>query len=1719
MKLNTLRSSGFSLFLIFPLTLLNFATVSANPTGGQVVSGGASWGQNGSTFTVNQTSQRVILNWQSFSIGQGELTQFVQPSATSAALNRVVGDNLSEIMGTLKANGQVYLINPNGIVIGDTGVINTAGFTASTHDIADADFLKGKNLTFKGNSTASVQNLGSITAESGDVYLIAKQVENAGTIKAPHGTVGLGAGMEVLIKSAGEQKLFVQPAVGSGTLKNSGLVEATVAEFKAAGGNEYALAIKQSGIVRATSAAKSGGRVYLVASSGRVENTGLIKAQQENKGGEIQVLGQEVVLADQARLDVSGVEGGGTILIGGDYQGQNASIANAQNTFVGSDVTLDASATGSGNGGKVIVWADGTTLFYGTIKATGGAQQGKGGFVETSGKDFLEAWGSVDASAIAGEAGTWLLDPRNVTLTTTTTNGAYNAGSPNIFTPTGNGATANVATIVASLDGGTSVVITTGSTGTQAGNITVSSAIVKTVANNSSLTLTAANNITIGAAIDLSVGGDLIFTAAGGTVAINAAVNTANNLAITSNNAITQTTALTVGGTTTINKTGLLGAVTLNNVSNNFTGAVSVTVAGVGGATIVDQNDLIIGTVAVNAGSLTLQSGGNLTQTGLITQNGAVALVTLTATGSITLTNPNNDFEASVSVNANNASLRDSNDLTLAGATVTNLFTVQNSGTLIQIGALNTSQLEILGSGAVTLLNVNNAIGTVAADRTGSLTILGGNQLTVGVAGATTGINSHNNGVTLSASTLTVAEAITAGTGNVGLTISLFGVGTLNLNNQVTTSGTFTATGGGGVDTFNLRVVNSALTVNAGAAADIINVGDSAATANQVTAAITVNGAGGNDTVNIRDDAQTGNFTYVVDSTNIARNGVNIALSSVQDVSIQAGLGADAVTLNSTVTGNTTANGGAGNDTFTIVGPLTGTVTLDGQGDTNTLEGPDAVTTWNITGSNSGTVAGATFANMQNLTGGTLNDTFVFGSGSQITGLIDGDTGTDLLDFSSYGTPVVVTMTGPQAGGVSGVAGSFAAIENIQAVAGSELHGSGSGDTFDVDGTLGEISLLGVIFNTSGFTALFGEAGADTFNFNTGSYTGEVRGNGGGDTFHFYATLDGNAKGDNGDDTFVFHDGGSVTGHVRGEDGDDTLDYSNYTTTSVTVNLRTQKATLIGGKFSDIEEFLGGTFGGNEIIGDNVVNSWEINGLNKGKINGLKFEDFENLTGGTDTDSLAFLNGAAEITGTIDGRAGLNTLDFSALNGQPVVQLNGVAEQGSVNSRVNFFDQIDQVIGGAGGGRVLGTGNSDTFDFQNGNVVAYSIKFIGFDEVQGKGDQDTFNFNSGTWTGTVEGNAGKDQFVFVGGQLDGTLIGGNGDDTVDLSATNFNVTLTGNSQEGQFAVTTYQEIENVAGSGATILRGTTSDDTFDFEVGGVEAYDTFFTDFGTVRGRRGDDTFNFNDGNFAGIVYGGRGQDLFTVINGSVGGLNGGRGSDAFNFVGPGVVSGTVNGGRGNDFFVFGATVSGPSPGDMDLLGTNTYQLVTGPGFDEVVLADMLTTAGHTYTISGTQITRSAGLTVNHDMDATDALFFFAGDFDDTVSSGFFAFAQYLDGGSQDRGDTLNFDATGSAYLPPLPNDGILTLAGFGPVNYTDFENVVLTNVDLTPVPETPPGVAPIDLSVADEFEANYNQDLMEALKERLLAKKKGKFRYVRQAPSLNYPIILHVATGDVVGE
>lgn len=236
-------------------------------------------------------------------------------------------------------------------------------------------------------------------------------------------------------------------------------------------------------------------------------NTTYVSGELSASGGTVHILGERVALIDDARVDVSSPNGGGTVLIGGDYQGQGT-VLNAQQAYVGPDVVIHADALDNGDGGYVIVWADKTTQFYGTISANGGPNGGNGGFVETSGKEFLEVIGaSVSASAPLGQAGTWLMDPRDVEISTAgTAGGTFNGSIPNVFTPTADSAVVNVTDIENSLNSGTSVTITTGSTGTQPGNITLTDAINKTAGGDATLTMEAANDITLNNTIQSSAG-------------------------------------------------------------------------------------------------------------------------------------------------------------------------------------------------------------------------------------------------------------------------------------------------------------------------------------------------------------------------------------------------------------------------------------------------------------------------------------------------------------------------------------------------------------------------------------------------------------------------------------------------------------------------------------------------------------------------------------------------------------------------------------------------------------------------------------------------------------------------------------------------------------------------------------------------------------------------------------------------------------------------------------------------------------------------------------------------------------------------------------------------------------------------------------------------------------------------------------------------------------
>ncbi|MDQ8207094.1 MBG domain-containing protein [Coraliomargarita sp. SDUM461003] len=380
----------------------------ALPQNPQVTHGQIDLSTQAGRMQIQQLSQMGVINWEDFSIGAGEWVDIQQLNVDAALLNRVTGANPSELLGQLNANGRVYVVNPNGVLVGPGARINTAEFIASTLDIADADFLNGGSLQFEGESDAGIVNLGEITASNGDIILVAHVVENAGELEAAEGAVVLGAGQKILLQPDADQRLVIETSLSdtvAGTgVDNSGLIEAAQAEIQAAGGSVYDLAINQSGTIRATGVTQKDGRVLLTADGGDLQLSGQLSAQNADGSG-------------------------GEILLGGEYQGSDPAVANAANVFVTETAQIDVSAQGDADAGRAIVWSGVQTDFHGNIDGQGGASGGDGAFVEVSGKQVLNYYGQADLRAASGVTGHLLLDPGQAIISTATddtANGVFN---------------------------------------------------------------------------------------------------------------------------------------------------------------------------------------------------------------------------------------------------------------------------------------------------------------------------------------------------------------------------------------------------------------------------------------------------------------------------------------------------------------------------------------------------------------------------------------------------------------------------------------------------------------------------------------------------------------------------------------------------------------------------------------------------------------------------------------------------------------------------------------------------------------------------------------------------------------------------------------------------------------------------------------------------------------------------------------------------------------------------------------------------------------------------------------------------------------------------------------------------------------------------------------------------------------------------------------------
>jgi len=364
------RRSATATAVVVMLAMLDaLAWAQSLPHGSQVVEGSGNIQRVGTNLIITQHTDKLATDWQQFSIGAGHTVQFIQPSATSVALNRVIGADASLIQGSLRANGQVFLLNPNGVLFSPTAQVEVGGLLASTLSMSQDDFLQGR-YRLSGHSTASVVNQGRMTAAAGGALaLVAARVVNEGQMSAPQGVVALGAGRRVTLDLGGPVKLAVDEGALNALITQGGAIRtpggAVWLTAKAAG-DLSSTVIRHTGTSEARSLATGQtGQIMLLGDmvNDRIEVAGVLDASAPDggHGGFIDTSAARVRLFPDLSVNTL-AQGGitGTWLIdpqdyliaasGGDITGAQLTAA-LQNT----NVIIESSAGETPGAGDVIV--------------------------------------------------------------------------------------------------------------------------------------------------------------------------------------------------------------------------------------------------------------------------------------------------------------------------------------------------------------------------------------------------------------------------------------------------------------------------------------------------------------------------------------------------------------------------------------------------------------------------------------------------------------------------------------------------------------------------------------------------------------------------------------------------------------------------------------------------------------------------------------------------------------------------------------------------------------------------------------------------------------------------------------------------------------------------------------------------------------------------------------------------------------------------------------------------------------------------------------------------------------------------------------------------------------------------------------------------------------------------------------------------------------------
>lgn len=798
------------------------------PQGGSVAAGDVNFDQSSAnTLNVNQGSSSAIVNWQSFDIGSGNTVNFNQPSSSSVILNRVVGNDPSSIFGTMRANGTVMLVNPNGVIFGQGSRVDVGGLVATTANISDSDFMAGRYdfNQASSNPNASVVNAGDISIrDTGLAALVAPTVQNSGVIRARMGHVALGGAKTFSLDFQGDGLLSF--GVGSNVdttpvdadgkavqalVSNSGqiIADGGVVELSARSVQDVVdNVINTSGVVQARSVSSQNGKIILSGGeSGTVVIAGKVDATGDDAGetgGSIVATGQKIDVKSGADIDASGQAGGGLVAIGstGDGEKGRGTGTWSETVKVASNVSLKADAIDAGDGGDVTVLSEDYTGFAGSISAKGGANGGHGGNAEVSSHQDISLTGSVDLSALNGDTGTFLLDPASLTIIGSGGDQDTNAGDGSVVA--GDSDTSNNTVSASKLE---SIGATTNIVLEATGLITVSANLSLQTGNGNSFTLHSTQSG--GIAFDNGI----TITTAGGSIAL---------LADGPNSKISNVGALTTtnGGDITLNSAG---DITLAGDFNASTGSISLTsiagsISNVSGKTPTLTGGLAklsavagdIGTtdsaITTRVGSLTIETGKSFN-----VDNGTSSFSSLKLNLTHNITSDLQSYKlASTGLTFD---LTDSSNAYVLSA-------IKQDGMALNVTTDKTISVGEIDAGTSSNVNLTSNDGNIT--RVGDATdVIRGQKVTLSASGS----SGTNGGLGTSGTALKTDASeidVTAGSGG----IYVANAGAMKLDHvSATAASSFTA--GGTITVGDVSTTDAAITLHA-TTGDIIDDGDTA---------------------------------------------------------------------------------------------------------------------------------------------------------------------------------------------------------------------------------------------------------------------------------------------------------------------------------------------------------------------------------------------------------------------------------------------------------------------------------------------------------------------------------------------------------------------------------------------------------------------------------------------------------------------------------------------------------------------------------------------------------------------------------------------------------------------------------------------------------------------------------------------------------------------------